>query len=244
MTPILLVHGLFGSLNDPDILNSINNSKAFAPDLLGYGEMTSVSPERISLSAQADHLAQWIEANISSSVHIVGHSIGGAVGVLLANRYPNLSKSLTSVEGNFTLKDAFWSSRIANKSVDEMEEIIRGYRRDVESWISDAGVVPDDRTVGVGRMWLDYQPASTIRAQAKAVVEATSRPEYLDKVRALLGSDMPFHLMAGEHSRTGWDVPDWVAKAATTNTVLPGRGHLMMLEAPAAFGSALRNILD
>ncbi|EEP93230.1 hypothetical protein ykris0001_36140 [Yersinia kristensenii ATCC 33638] len=31
------------------------------------------------------------------------------MAVLFARRYPEMTRSLTSVEGNFTLSDAFWS---------------------------------------------------------------------------------------------------------------------------------------
>ncbi|WP_428942794.1 alpha/beta fold hydrolase [Xanthomonas oryzae] len=44
-------------------------------------------------------------------VHLVGHSVGGAVSALVCSLYPELVASFTSVEGNFTLKDAFWSRR-------------------------------------------------------------------------------------------------------------------------------------
>lgn len=40
------------------------------------------------------------------------------------------------------------------------------------------------------------------------------------------------HLVAGERSAGGWDVPDWAKTAAASDTVVPGVGHMMMLEEP------------
>ncbi|WP_227744214.1 alpha/beta fold hydrolase [Yersinia kristensenii] len=51
----------------------------------------------------------WLRKSFTEPVHVIGHSVGGAVAVLFARRYPEMTRSLTSVEGNFTLSDAFWS---------------------------------------------------------------------------------------------------------------------------------------
>lgn len=37
-SPIVLVHGLFGHLADPNILAAFGNADVHAPDLRGYGQ--------------------------------------------------------------------------------------------------------------------------------------------------------------------------------------------------------------
>jgi pimeloyl-ACP methyl ester carboxylesterase len=39
--------------------------------------------------------------------------VGGVVAYLFALRHPERVMGLVSVEGNFSLKDAFWSSSVA-----------------------------------------------------------------------------------------------------------------------------------
>lgn len=238
--PIVLVHGLFGHLNDPKILSSISERDVFAPDLLGYGEHSEEQIDAISLEDQADHVARYIQSNDLGMVNLVGHSIGGAVVVLVARKYPQMVASLISVEGNFTLKDAFWSGQIAQKALPEVEEIVDTYKVDPDAWISGAGVPLNEWTKSLARSWLHNQPASTIQAQARAVVEATGKPDYLDSIRLLMTSDLPFHLIAGECSREGWDVPEWAVRHATSDYNIPNMGHLMMAEDPEAFGAAIR----
>ncbi|MDL2406363.1 hypothetical protein PY650_11980 [Rhizobium calliandrae] len=103
----------------------------------------------------------------------------------------------------------FWSGQIAVKSDEEVAEIISGYEADPDAWIAGAGVRLDDWTSMLARQWLANQPASTIKAQAKAVVAATGRVDYLEGIRGLMASDMPVYLIAGAfgagmgHARLG-----------------------------------------
>ncbi|MDY1547701.1 alpha/beta fold hydrolase [Luteibacter sahnii] len=239
MAPILLIHGLFGSLRSPAIVSAFGDVRVLAPDLIGYGAFRDGAPEAWTLQDQADHVACWLSARVNEPVNVVGHSVGGAVSVLFARRHPELTRSLTSVEGNMTLGDAFWSRKIADRPLAEVEVEIAGFRADVAGWIARSGLLPTPLNLATASGWLDNQPASTIRAQARAVVAATGEGAFLDELRVLAESGVPIHLLAGAHSRAGWSVPDWLAQKATTHTVIPGTGHLMMLEQPTLFASAV-----
>lgn len=237
--PILLIHGLFGSLADPHILAGFGKARVLAPDLLGYGAYREARTVGLTLAAQADHVSAWLRERDAGPVHVVGHSVGGAVAMFFAARHPGQTQSLTSIEGNFTLKDAFWSSRIAKMELPEVEAIVDGYRTDVAAWIEGAGVAPTPWAVDVARAWLGNQPAATVREQARALVAATGDAAYLGMVRRLLDSGLPVHLVAGERSRGGWDVPQWVRQMARTSSDIAATGHLMMLEAPQRFAATI-----
>lgn len=238
-SPILLIHGLFGSLSDPRITAAFGAVPVLTPDLLGYGGYRAVDTEGMTLEAQADHVAAWMAQRGAGPAHIVGHSIGGAVAIFFASRHPGLTLSLTTIEGNFTLKDAFWSSRIAQMPLPEVDAIIDGYKADVQGWLAASGVAPTEWALDVAHGWLHNQPASTVRAQARAVVAATGRADYLDMVRSLLDAGVRLHLIAGARGRTGWDVPGWVARGAASNADIAATGHLMMLEAPGELAATI-----
>lgn len=237
-TQIVLVHGLIGNLSDGELLRAFDG-RALAPDLLGYGAHADAVADELSLQGQARFLADWLQRNVAAPAHFVGHSVGAAVAVLVADAHPELCASFTSVEGNFTLKDAFWSAQMATRPLDAVEAVFEGYKSDVAGWLAGAGVAADERTLAIGRAWLENQPVSTIWAQAKAVVSTTSDPAYLATVRRLLDSECGFHLLAGARSAADWDVPGWVRNGATSSTELAERGHLMMLEAPRQFADAV-----
>lgn len=239
MKPIVLVHGLIGSLNAPKILDAFGDIDVHAPDLIGYGKNRNADVGALTLLDQAQHIANFISGLDSGKVHLVGHSVGGAVSALVARHHPGIVESFTSVEGNFTLKDAFWSGQIAVKSDEEVADIFAGYEADPDAWIAGAGVPIDDWTSALARSWLANQPASTVKAQAKAVVAATGHDEYLEGFRHLMASDLPVHLIAGTRSAQNWDVPDWANRTCTMRINIPNTGHLMMAENPGGFAKAI-----
>ncbi|MBY5819822.1 alpha/beta fold hydrolase [Rhizobium leguminosarum] len=242
--PIVLVHGLFGNLAEPEILAAFGKVEIQAPDLIGYGRHQDRNVENLALSDQANHIAEHIHRSGGNKVHLVGHSVGGAVSALVCALYPDLVASFTSVEGNFTLKDAFWSGQIAEKPEMEVTEIINGYKADADAWIAAAGVPINPWTSALATRWLSNQPASTIKAQAKAVVAATSHDSYLAGIRNLIASSIPVYLIAGARSASGWNVPDWANEACTMRINIPDTGHLMMAEAPTLFAKSVLTCLS
>jgi pimeloyl-ACP methyl ester carboxylesterase len=243
MKPIVLIHGLIGSLNNPKILRAFEARRVHTPDLLGYG---IVAARRTSwtLQDQADHVAAFIRAAEQGPVHVVGHSAGGAVAVLLALRHRTLVDSITSVAGNFTLADAFWSLKFARMPLHEVQIQLATYRANPAAWLGRAGVPATQWTLAVAKASLDHQPATTLQIQSQAVVGATEHASFLDGVRQILDEGVPLHLIAGSRSSSGWGVPDWVRQRAASDVELPNAGHLMMLEDRVAFARAVVSPLD
>jgi len=235
---ICLVHGLIGALNAPEILQPFaGRLSVSAPDLLGYGQFADHSTASLTIEDQAQHVIAHLEAD--GPVHLVGHSVGGAVAVFVAGLRPDLVKSLISVEGNFTLKDAFWSSRIAGQKAEDVEQGLEDFRADPVTWIKGAIDAPDELAIRLAPEPLSNQPASTIKAQATAVVAATRGPEYLEGIRKLMESDLPVHLIAGARSAAGWDTPDWANQLCTSRINIPDTGHPMMIENPQRFAACV-----
>jgi pimeloyl-ACP methyl ester carboxylesterase len=239
----VLVHGLFGSLGDERILSAFRQAEVHAPDLIGYGEHRSACVEHLSLRDQAALVVDYVKG-LGGKVHLVGHSVGGAVAALVCELAPELVASYTSVEGNFTLEDAFWSREIASKSEAEVEEVIERYRADPDRWFANAGVVATEWTSNLARSWLGNQPSTTIRAQARAVVQATGNDEYLSSIRDLLASSMPVYLVAGARSASAWHVPDWANQGCTLRINVPNCGHLLMVEDPTRFAESVITCLN
>jgi pimeloyl-ACP methyl ester carboxylesterase len=243
-SPVVFIHGLIGTLQLPDMTAAFAPGRALAPDLLGYGTQREVPPEAIDLPAQVEHLQRLIERHFpGEAVHLVGHSVGGVVAMLFAQTHGQQVLSLVSVEGNFSLDDAFWSATLARMPAAEACAMLDGFRADPAAWLARAGVDADARSLAIAERWLAQQPASTLQAMARSVVELTAPARYQDGLRRVFASH-PVHLLAGARSRAGWHVPGWAEQAAASQTLIADAGHLMMLEQPPSFLSALKAALQ
>ncbi|MHA6195822.1 alpha/beta fold hydrolase [Pseudomonas wadenswilerensis] len=239
--PVVFINGLIGTLDYPALHATMVPHPVLTPALPGYGPLDSVSPDRIDIPAQINYLHPLLMEY--ERVHLVGHSVGGVIAMLYACQYPDAIASVISVEGNFSLKDAFWSSNVARMASTEVETLMAGFRADPAGWLTKAGITPTPQYLETARAWLAYQPATTLQAMARSVVAVTGESRYAEALQALFART-PVHLLAGEHSRDGWDMPEWALAQATSFTVMPGTGHLMMLEQPERFARIIRQILD
>ena len=104
---------------------------SMAIDLRGYGQYADDRAENVNLPAQVKHVIRHLEALGVDRYHLVGHSVGGAISALVAVTHPERVVSLVSIEGNFTLDDAFMASRIAAMRLFEVEALLAGFESDL-----------------------------------------------------------------------------------------------------------------
>jgi pimeloyl-ACP methyl ester carboxylesterase len=90
-------------------------------DLPGYGRSLRMA-EPLSLSAHADYLAAWLRDDALTEnkmpIVVIGHSMGGVVGLLLCERHPDLGISFVNVEGNISTDDCQFSAVAAAQEVE------------------------------------------------------------------------------------------------------------------------------
>ncbi|GAB3446736.1 alpha/beta fold hydrolase [Actinophytocola sediminis] len=93
------VHGLGGSAtNWTDLASQLAGFvPGVAPDLPGFGRSEPPADFDFSMSAHADIVARFIRGLDVGPVHLFGNSMGGAISVLLAERYPELVRTLVLI---------------------------------------------------------------------------------------------------------------------------------------------------
>jgi pimeloyl-ACP methyl ester carboxylesterase len=232
---LVMIHGLIGSLRYFAPATRLPGIRIIAEDLLGYGRQARVPVEGVSLVDQAEQVAGALGAAGEAPVWLLGHSMGGAVAVLVAARHPERVAGLINVEGNFTAVDTFWSGRIATLTAEDWAAEYRVMQADPAGWLERCGVEPDAQRTQWAAEILQNQPASTVQAMARALVQETRDPGYLGTVQRLVDAGLPLHLIGGARSAGGWGVPPFVRRAAASYTEQPGVGHLPMLEDADAF---------
>ena len=188
---LLLIHGLVGPLDYFRPEKRITRATVRTCDLLGYGERRNVDLRRVTLQSQADHVSGVIVALAGAPVWLLGHSMGGAVAMLTADGHPELVGGIINVEGNFTLKDAFWSSRIVAKDPDQWADEYRAMQEDVPGWLRRCGIEPTAERLEWARLILTYQSAETVREVSRAIVNETRPPDYPAAVRRVIERGVP-----------------------------------------------------
>ncbi len=78
-------------------------------DLPGYGHSPRPD-EAYRLDAAATELASWLPA-LGEPAILIGHSMGGVIGQLVAERAPTAVRAFLNIEGNLSLGDCTYSGR-------------------------------------------------------------------------------------------------------------------------------------
>lgn len=96
--PLIILHGLFGSLENWRALSKIlaRSFQVFALDQRNHGH--SPHSAEFTYQTMADDLHEFIEEQELPSVHMLGHSMGGKTAMLFALTYPNLVDKLIIVD--------------------------------------------------------------------------------------------------------------------------------------------------
>ncbi len=238
-----IIHGLIGTLDCVDPALRLPRANVRTVDLLGYGSYRDINQRRLTLRSQAEHVLSVIEGAGSEPVWLLGHSMGGAVAMIMADLRPELVLGIINVEGNFTLKDAFWAGSIAAKTPERWSQDCQAMQADVPATLTRWGLEPTPSRIDWAAGILDFQPAGTLHAMSRAIVKETGDPAYMALVRSVVDGGIGIHLIAGERSAAAWDVPDFVRAAARSDAEIAGTGHLMMLEKPEEFFNVVDGIL-
>ncbi|AOJ05588.1 MULTISPECIES: alpha/beta fold hydrolase [Burkholderia] len=234
-TPLVMIHGLMGSLNFYAPRERIRTVAIHTPDLIGYGQLKDVCEPEITLASQTAHVVRYLNEQVDEPCMLLGHSVGGAIAMLVAVAAPERVRGIINVEGNFTLADAFWCRKIAALSDEDWHAEHERLVADPKEWLTNGDVAIMPQRVEWARGALANQPRGTIRAMARAVVAETGDASYLPRIRSVVEHGTPLFLLAGERSASGWDLPDWAQSAARDYVVQKDVGHMMMLEQPDEF---------
>ena len=115
---VLLIHGLGDDhtvFPESVVANLAQDHTVLAPDLAGFGQSQAAPDFDFRVTSQARLLASLLtQLGLTEPVTLIGHSLGGAISVLLASASPHQVNALINVEGNLTPEDAFISTHAVN----------------------------------------------------------------------------------------------------------------------------------
>jgi pimeloyl-ACP methyl ester carboxylesterase len=118
--PLILLHGLLGSSRNWQTAGAdlAAHYHVCALDLRNHGR--SPHDEVMTYEAMAADVLAWLDAQGMARVHLVGHSMGGKVAMLLACRHPERVARLVVVD--IAPRDYYWPGHRASfAAMNELE---------------------------------------------------------------------------------------------------------------------------
>lgn len=238
---ILFVHGLAGSgIEEYGPLSShpkLSHRPLLAPDLIGFGHSEKNRHFDYLLSTQVEILKELMTTLKIPQVFLVGHSLGGTIGVLFAQKYPELLCGLVLAEGGLRssyLAPARWAAR------HKKEEAFAKKFQDLLSLSpAEGGLLGDFGKTPT----LSMTDARAFYHTSRSLMEET-RDDTLSSCFYRLA--LPREYWIGEKSieRWGGAYIEELTQQGIPYRVIPGAGHQLVLENPSGFGDALADFVQ
>jgi pimeloyl-ACP methyl ester carboxylesterase len=239
---LLYIHGLGESglcfehlLDSPRLIRW----RQLIPDLPGYGRSPwTKSP--LTLEDQADYVATWLHASESdfdiSPLVVIGHSMGGVIGLLLCERFPNLAAILIDVDGNKSPDDCVFSGKAASQ---RLEQFIQGgfdaLRLEV---FSDSDHDPARRGYYVSMRLADP------RAFHLNSCELIQKSEKKDMAERLSNLSIPSHYIAGVPEGASKQTLQLLDEAGVQWTGIEPSGHWPFIDQTERFVDLILEITE
>jgi pimeloyl-ACP methyl ester carboxylesterase len=235
--PVVLIHGfaadrLSWAANQGELART---HAVHALDLPGHGATALDGP------ADPDHLAAAVAAGLDGSgltdVHVIGHSLGGAVALLLADRRPDLVRSLVLIAPaglGGPVDRAFVKTYPEATDPAVLEELMQG-------------LVSRPRLIN--RQMVAYALAElgkpgrreALRAVASGLLGADTL--VAGPAARIAARELPRLVVWGEADRTNALRPDRLAAFGGRLLVVPGAAHLPHVEEARAVNTAITAFL-
>ncbi len=122
---IVLIHGLGACMDGyRDIWDfpGYQNYSILTYDLLGFGDSERPMNFSYSMEAHAEVSQLLIKELNLNNIHLVGHSMGGAIGLLVCPKMKPIIKSFVCAEGNLISEDCTGSREAVGYSLEDFQK--------------------------------------------------------------------------------------------------------------------------
>jgi pimeloyl-ACP methyl ester carboxylesterase len=235
--PLLWLHGWqcssTGELMPAAIQAPLRGRRSLVIDFLGHGYSDKPLDFGYGLQDHARTIVALIDALKLGECGLVGHSMGGAVAILVAVARPAVVSLLVMAEGNVGPQG---DDGLDGRSEDQFVE--RGFPDLLEGQEKEAAAKPDGLRashVGITRL---VEPRAIYREAVSEEVEITPT------LRSLLGGlEMPRWYLLGGLSDPEPEFEQEMAGIGVGWKIVPETGHAMGLQNPQGLAQAVAEVL-
>ncbi|MEA2008854.1 MAG: alpha/beta fold hydrolase, partial [Chloroflexota bacterium] len=224
--PIVLIHGAGGNhLNWPVQIRRLPERRVYALDLPGHGKSNGHGWQQIA--DYSGRILAWMDEVGLYKVVLVGHSMGGAIALNMALQYPERIRGLGLVGtgANLPVNDTFLENTSNETTFQSTVEML-------SSWAFSLDADPQ-LVQATQKQMLETRP-TTLHGDFAACAAFDVR-ERLDEITC------PTQVICGNEDklmpiRYSQYLADHIASAELA--VIPGAGHMVMLEKPERVAAA------
>lgn len=259
--PLVFLHGLLGnSINYRSVAASpaLNaRRRIVAVDLRNHGRSPHVTDAPMTLEALSEDVAAALHTHGLQGAQLVGHSLGGKVGMMLALRHPSLLSQLVVLDISprpYSPHTPEWAAVAAVVSAAAgLNPAAYRSRGDIDKALASAGVTdPGMRSFVMQNLLLKEGDGGGYEWRIPLAALAASRPQFAGfpappPQGPYPPSPVPTAFIAGAKSGFFTSACKPVAQAFFPHSsfhVLPDAGHFLHVENPAGFLTLLKQIVD
>lgn len=246
---LLLLHGFTGTgATWLPFRSAWAGFRCIAPDLLGHGDSGCPSnPGRYTMDQAAGDVLGLLDALAVPRAAVLGYSMGGRVAFHLALAAPGRLWALVAESASPGIEDP--AEREARRLSDEtLARAIQegGVTAFVERWQSQPLFASQQRLPDAVRAALQHQRMSHSPGGLANVLRGMGAGAHGPLWGRLRDIPVPVLLLAGEHDEKYRGIAQRAAALlpCARAEVVPGAGHAVHLERPAAFARAVRSFLE
>jgi len=224
---IIFLHGLactgdsYGYLFDSDYFP---NASLLIPDLIGFGKSSKSREFSYKMQDQAILIEKLVEDFSFKKFHIVAHSMGNAIALLLSQNVLSKVSSFANLEGNLISDDCgLLNQSIIDNSLQEYEK--NGFG------------IHQNEFADHPQLRFDQTTASAVYKSAESLVTWSDSSKLLSQYKNLSCRKCYFW---GEENK---DMPALKMLQGMEIRMIPDSGHGMMTDNPKAFYTSLADFI-
>ena len=206
------------------------------PDLPGFGGEPTPEGFSFSMEAQADWLAALCRSIGLRQISIIGHSMGGAVGILLSERLAGEVTHFACAVGNLVPEDCFFSRKIAEMGEAAFEE--HGFAEYAERFRP-----REDQAVASGSTYYESLRTTSPKAMYRSSVDLVRLSDQGDLLGRFLALRCPKIYLCDTESLMAPHLEGALRMAGVPIVLIPRTGHALMEDNPDGFYSVLADFL-
>ncbi|MBN1330322.1 MAG: alpha/beta hydrolase [Candidatus Heimdallarchaeota archaeon] len=233
---IIFIHGLGSSKYD--FLDALNFEELISyniilVDLVGHGNSSVPEGFSFTMKEQAEVLLKLVNSlNLSEDLVIVAHSMGGPVGIILAELLGVRCVGLVYVEGNLDENDCFFSSEIIFKHNYE-EWLTTGFA----TYVKDLQANPEMK--GYAENFIKAG-AETIFKSSFDLVKESKEKELFYRI---INLSIPILAIYGEKNKGRFTSEEKLASKFPV-VFIPNTAHDLMIKNPKIFYETIIDFLS